>query len=267
MDAGGPVECPPPGHAPLGRVLLEQPEVFAYGSIQQVGHRCGVDSVAVLRFSQWLGYSGYRALQAAVRAALPCRPGTAPGRQPAPVAETVRRLEAVRAHHQGCLDQAHRQIQPADLDRAATLLLQARRALVTGAGMAAGVAGILGGLLRDAGVPADELAAPSAAPLAQAGPGDVVVGIDLDGLRDPHGALDCARLRGAATIEITAAVSPSHAACEGLTLVAQGSGPGRGISAVAALAVVEMIAAEVAGRAGRRCEPGQIVCRQPLPPR
>lgn len=245
LVGGGP-EGLPPRQQLLADALLEQPEVFAYGSVQQVARKFGVDSVSILRFAQSLGCSGYRALQARVRSALLLHPARPRLSTPAGTAATVRRLEAAGARHLTELRLVHRAIRPADLDRAVTLLVEARRVLVTGAGAGAALAGLLAALLAEAGVAAAEVLAPGAAPPAGPDAGDVVVGIDLG----PPGvgpALDEALAGGAATVAIAAA-GGARSSRWTLALCPAGRAQGLPLSPVAAVAVVELLAAEVAGR-------------------
>lgn len=242
---GGP-EGLPPRQQLLADALLEQPEVFAYGSVQQVARKFGVDSVSILRFAQSLGCSGYRALQARVRSALLLGPARPRRSTPAATAAAVRRLEAARARHLSELRLVHRGLRPADLDRAAALLVEARRVLVTGAGAgaASALAGLLCALLTEAGVSAAEI--PASGPAVPAGAGDVVVGIDL-GPPGVERALEAARAGGAATVAIAAA-GAARSSRWTVTLCAAARGPGLPLSPVAAAAVVELLAAEAAGR-------------------
>jgi DNA-binding MurR/RpiR family transcriptional regulator len=197
--------------------LLEQPQTFAFGSIRDLGRRFDVDATTVLRLAQALGYSGHQALRTAVRDAyLAAGPDGAP--------ERAARTETVRACHVDGLAQAHRCLGAADLERAAALLAEARPVLVAGTGVPAILAALLARLLRDAGVAARRRRAGT----VDAGAGGAFVAI--------------ASARGATTVTIAA--SPA----ETVSLVAPAGGAGLPFSTVAAVAVIELLAAAVAAR-------------------
>jgi DNA-binding MurR/RpiR family transcriptional regulator len=201
----------------LAMALLEQPQTFAFGSIRDLGRRFDVDATTVLRLAQTLGYSGHQALRAAVRDAY-----AAAG--PDGAQERAARTETVRACHVDGLAQAHRCLGAADLEHAAALLAAARSVLVAGDGVSGILAALLARLLRDAGVAACR----RRAGLADASTGGALVAI--------------ASARGATTMTIAA--SPAEA----VSLVAPAGGAGLPFSAVATIAVIELLVAEVAAR-------------------
>jgi len=204
----------PPKQERLARGLLDEPQAFAFGSIGELGWRFDVDATTILRLAQALGYSGHRALRAAVRAAyLEAAPEGTP--------ERAARSEAVRACHLDSLTQAHRRLGPADLDRAAAALAGAPPVLVAGDGVWAILALVFARLLRHAGVPAGCAPCPAAS-------GGTVVAI----------------AGGQEWTTITIAAAPA----EPIVLVVPAAGAGLAFSIVAAVAVMELVTAEVAAR-------------------
>src|SRR5262245_44716961 len=104
---------PPVGRGLLDRALAEQPEMFAYGSMEQVGRKFDVNPVALLRFAQEMGFSGYGALQAAVRQDYALH-GHAASVGP----DTVRRLDGVWSGHRDDIDRLHQGVRASELARA-----------------------------------------------------------------------------------------------------------------------------------------------------
>jgi len=248
----------PRGQRRLARALLEQPQAFAFGSIQELASRFDADLTTILRFAQALGYTGHRALQAAVRRAYLDQAGQPPpARRPA-AAGAVERAESVRARHLANLAQAHRRLRVADLERAAGLLAEARTVLVAADGAAETLAGLFAGLLRRVAVRAERLPAERldrAVRLAGVGGGDAVVGIGLRlPFRDVADALAAARRQGAATLAIAGASDGPLARQAALTLDAPALGAGLPCSVVATVAVMELVATEIAGRRPERVE-------------
>jgi DNA-binding MurR/RpiR family transcriptional regulator len=197
----------------LARGLLEEPQAFAFGTVDELGRRFDVDATTVLRLAQALGYSGHQALGAAVRAAY-LRDS------PEGARERAARSEAARACHVDNLTEAHRCLDVAHLERPVALLARARRVLVAGDGASAVLAVLFARLLCHAGVPA------ACGSGAAAGDADVAI----------------SWARAATTITITA--SPA----EPVALVVPAGGAGLPFSTVAAVAVMELLAAEVAAR-------------------
>jgi DNA-binding MurR/RpiR family transcriptional regulator len=246
--AGGRIEALPAEQRRLARALLEQPEVFAFGSIAQVERKFDVTSTTILRLAQALGHSGYQALQAAERERYLDGHGLRGGADPPVGAGTVRRLEAIRARHQAGLDRLHGSIRPQELGRAASLVLSGRRRLVANDGHGAGLpAALLAEHLREARLPAIPMVLDEAA-LHGVRLGDVVVAIEVCEGWALAGAVAGAVARGAAAIAITSSEEGPLARAADLRLVAPAQRTEQGLSVLPATAMVELLVAEIAAR-------------------
>jgi DNA-binding MurR/RpiR family transcriptional regulator len=236
----------------LARALLEQPHAFAFGSLRELGRRFDADATTILRFAQALGYSGYQALQASVRRAYLDRAGLPALPERVAAASTVERVEAVRMRHLANLAEANQRLGPADLERAAALLVGAGAVLVAGDGVSATLASLFATMLRRAALPAERLPPEGldrTLRLAHAGPGDAVVGIGLWlPFRGVAETLAAARRQGAATVAIAGSPGVPLAREADVALIAPALGAGLSFSMVATVAVMELLVAEIAGR-------------------
>ncbi len=234
----------PDAHHALDRALADEPEVFAYGSIDQVGRKFAVSPATILRFAQALGYSGYGALQAAVRKAC-----VAEGSRTAVGAETVERLDHAWSCHRDDVDRLHRAVQLSELHRAARLVFRARRRLVAGDGPTEDLAPLFASQLRHIQLPAYVLrASASGGPVVpgDVGPGDVVVavGVRAEAAVVARMLAGCGA-RGGSTIAIADAASGPVPGAAALTLVAPATAIGRMHSVVATAAMIELLMAEI----------------------
>jgi DNA-binding MurR/RpiR family transcriptional regulator len=228
----------------LERALADEPEVFAFGSLGQVGRKFDVTQATILRFAQAMGYSGYAALQEAVRRAYPERVGPIRVR-----AAAVRRLDSVSSRHRADVQQLHQTIRASEVGMAARLVLQARRRLATGAEAMGDMAPLLVAQLRHAELPAHVLR--SAGPGIPALPGDVgrgdvlvAVGVCARAAATAW-TLSEARTRGARTIAITDSPAGPVAAAATVTLVAPAAVVGSACSVVATAALIDLLMTEV----------------------
>jgi DNA-binding MurR/RpiR family transcriptional regulator len=244
--AGARIEALPAEQRRLARALLEQPEVFAFGSIAEVERKFDVTSTTILRLAQALGHSGYRALQAAERERYVDGRGLRGAPDPPVGAGTVRRLGAIRARHQAGLDRLHGSIRALDLRRAASLLLSGRRRLVVSDGHCPGLpAALLAEQLREARLPAIQLVLDEAA-LDGVRLGDVVVAIEVCEGWALAGAVAGAVARGAAAIAITSSEEGPLARAADLRLMAPAQHTDAGPSVLPAASMVELLVAEIA---------------------
>lgn len=158
-------------------VLLSDPQRAGYLSGADVAARAGVHQASATKFAQRLGYGGYpdlrRDLQQDLLASASER-----------ITRTVQEagdeslLEALVRHEMGPLADLPRQVAQDQLDRVASLLLQARRRYVFGRGNASVLADLLHRRMRRYGLLTSVLAASGrdlAEQLVALGEGDVVV--------------------------------------------------------------------------------------------
>lgn len=231
----------------LARTILETPELVALGSVRDLAAQLGMNNATIIRFAKTLGFSGYQAMQTAVREAYLARTGARPavsgGGEPA--GETGARQRAN-------LEQAHADLDRGRLDGIASALAGARRIVVcaTGSAVIPGMAlvrmlrhvGLRGELVEGAGV--DRIIA-----LRDVGPGDVVVVIGLWLAFDEQvRALQMAKSRGATTIVLIGSAASPLGRLADHALLAPAQGAALPLSVVATVAIVEIVAAHVAAR-------------------
>lgn len=152
LDGEEPDEGLSPAYRRILHFLRQELEEAVFLSGQEVARRVGIDASTLVRFSQSLGFSGYRALSEALRRHLMERM--------TPAARLMRLrsrtgpssadglLEAERA---SLLEMQHR-LDPALLERVADRLLGARRVFVFGEGPAGALVELLAFRLRRFGL-------------------------------------------------------------------------------------------------------------------
>jgi len=250
-----------PAERRVGQVILDDPELVAFGTVADLARRAETSGATVMRFAGRVGYRGFVGLQAAVQdeLALRLRPATERIRQPAPSDVAGRTLAVELENLQATLGRVDR----SQLDTAVALLAGRRTSvyLISGQaslGVATTMAGELG-MLR-AGV---ELVTGSsvavAAVLAHVAPGDVVVAIDLR--RYDRWVVDVvrtARAGGARVVAVTdSRLSPlAEGAAVAFAVSADGAGPFDSHIGVLALAnaIVNGVAARLRASATERLD-------------
>jgi DNA-binding MurR/RpiR family transcriptional regulator len=186
--------------------IEHNPKFAAFATAAELGSRAGVHPATVVRLAQHLGYAGFPQFQEAIR------------HRYLSSLDAVALLQAHAGEHHGdvvlaSLDQDIRNLSAtrSQLDRAAVrqaarLIVQARSALILGAGSHAGLALIFSHLCRFMGLPVDAEIRGSvslAARISALGPGDVVLGTAAWWVvQETREALAVARERGATTIAI-----------------------------------------------------------------
>jgi DNA-binding MurR/RpiR family transcriptional regulator len=197
----------PRKQAHLARALLDEPEVFAFGSIREVAARLDVNAATVLRFAQVLGYSGYQSLQAAVRQAYLKYAGLQPPAEQRLLMQAGSVLGHLRTHQRLDLDRLYEHLDEDELHALCDALETARRVLVCGEGASSTLATLFARLLQHVGIHAERLPAGGVdAPLGMLGLGteDLVLGVSLWlPFRSLVDTLRFAREAGARTVAIT----------------------------------------------------------------
>jgi DNA-binding MurR/RpiR family transcriptional regulator len=240
----------------LAQALLETPEMVMFGSVRELAAELDVNNATIIRFAQSLGYSGYQALQTAVRQAYLPRAGLQAPRDAAARSSPGSAVAATLAQHDANLHLARQGLLAADLDRICDVLIGARRVLVCASASPVVPAMLLVRLLRHVGL-RGELIPPDgvdrAIALYDVRADDVVVGIGFWlTFRGVVEALALGRRRGARTIAITGSkTSPLTRVADHL-LIAPAQGGALSFSAVATVAVVEGLIAHIAGRRPRQ---------------
>jgi DNA-binding MurR/RpiR family transcriptional regulator len=252
-----------PAERRVAEVVLEQPELVAFGTVARVAEKAGTSGASVLRLAARLGYQGFTDLQAAVRRAI--------GQQLRPAVE---RVHAAPAHPglgivgrtlEADLDNVQQTlggVSPGAFDRAVELLAQRQRSvrILAGdavAGVATQIAAGLDLLRPDVAVVSGSdvaVARQLAAAPREASP--VVVAIDLH--RYERWVVEHtgrAARGGADVIALTdSLLSPlASLALVSFTVRAEGAGPFD--SLVGLLALGNALVSGVAGRLRRSAAP------------
>jgi DNA-binding MurR/RpiR family transcriptional regulator len=258
-----------PAERRVGRVILDDPELVAFGTVAELAGRAGTSGATVVRFADRIGFHGFVGLQAAVRdeMARRLRPATERIRQPSPTDVPERtlavELENVRATLAG--------IDRAAFGRAVTLLADRRATVSVLSGHASlGVATTMAGELAMLRPGVQLVTGPPVAvgaALATVDKGEVVVAIDLP--RYDGWLLDAVRRVGSAEGRIVAVtdsrLSPlAEGAAAVLTVAADGAGPFDSHVGVLALtnALVNGVAAKLRASATRRLDRVEAAWRE-----
>lgn len=223
----------------LTQALLIEPEVFAFGSVREVADKYGVNAATVLRFSRSLGFSGYQALQEAVRLAYLRYSGIQ-----VPEVSADEGLGALHEHHHSNLDRAYEAA--GDLDAVCKVLLHARRVIVTGESISAALAQLFVRMLRFANLRAEFVSASGVdrtIGLSDLDSRDVVVGFGLWLQFKPTlETMAIAKRRGAVTVVIAGSASSPLARHAVYVLPAPAQGQALSFSVVPNVALMEIIA-------------------------
>jgi DNA-binding MurR/RpiR family transcriptional regulator len=240
----------------LAQVLLNTPEMIMFGSVRELASQLDVNNATIIRFAQSLGYSGYQALQSALRQAYLPRAGLQPPRDTSGLDNPESAAEATFAQHQANLQLAQQHLLNADFDAISELLMHARRIIVAASGSSVVPGMLMVRLLRHVGLRGElvsEGEVEREIALYDAGPEDVVIGIGFWlTYRGVVEALALARRQGAKTIAITGSpTSPLRQVADHL-LIAPAQGTAFSFSSVATIAVVEIIVSHIAARRPQR---------------
>ncbi|MGH2548767.1 MAG: MurR/RpiR family transcriptional regulator, partial [Thermomicrobiales bacterium] len=240
----------------LAQVLLNTPEMIMFGSVRELASQLDVNNATIIRFAQSLGYSGYQALQSALRQAYLPRAGLQPPRDTSGLDNPESAAEATFAQHQANLQLAQQHLLNADFGAISDLLVHARRIIVAASGSSVVPGMLMVRLLRHVGLRGElvsEGGVEREIALYDAGPEDVVIGIGFWlTYRGVVEALALARRQGAKTIAITGSpTSPLRQVADHL-LIAPAQGTAFSFSSVATIAVVEIIVSHIAARRPQR---------------
>jgi DNA-binding MurR/RpiR family transcriptional regulator len=239
----------------VAAIVADDPEAVAFGTVADVARRSGASGATVVRLAAKLGFDGFVELQAAVREEM--------ARRLRPASERIRRpragdvlgtaLAVELANVAGTLEGVDRTA----FDDAVRLLSRrgTERVIVLSGDASSGVASLFAdelSMLRPGVVPVGGSEVRVARLLADVGPADVVVALDL--ARYDRAVLDAAGRaagRGAAVVALTdSALSPlASAAAVSFTASVTGAGPFD--SHVGLLALANALLAGVAARLRR----------------
>ena len=244
-----------PAERRVAAVVADDPEAVAFGTVADVARRAGASGATVVRLAAKLGFDGFVELQAAVREEMArrLRPASERIRRPAAGDVLGTALAVEMANVAATLEGVDR----SSFELAIRLLTRRRseRVMVLSGDASSGVATLFAGelsMLRPGVVLVDGSEVRVARLLADAGPADVAVVLDL--ARYDRAVLDAAGRaagRGAALVALTdSALSPlASAAAVSFTASVTGAGPFD--SHVGLLALANALLAGVAARLRR----------------
>jgi DNA-binding MurR/RpiR family transcriptional regulator len=244
-----------PAERRVAAVVADDPEAVAFGTVADVARRAGASGATVVRLAAKLGFDGFVELQSAVREEMTrrLRPASERIRRPVPGDVLSTTLAVEMANVAGTLEGVDR----AAFAAAVGWLSRPRteRVLVLSGDASSGVATLFAAelsMLRPGVVLVAGSEVRVARLLADAGPADVVVAIDL--ARYDRAVLDAAGRATAAGAELLAltdsALSPL-ASVAAMSFTAAVSGAGPFDSHVGLLALANALLAGVAARRRR----------------
>jgi DNA-binding MurR/RpiR family transcriptional regulator len=246
-----------PAERRVAAVVADDPEAVAFGTVADVARRAGTSGATVVRLAAKLGFDGFVELQASVREELARRLRPASERIRRPAAGDV--LSTALAVEMANVAETVEGIDRARFDEAVGLLCDSvrrtGRVLVLAGDASSGIASLFAAelsMLRPGVVPVGGSEVRVARLLADAGPADVVVVIDL--ARYDRAVLDAAGRgvsRGAALIALTDSALSPLATGAAVSFTASVTGAGPFDSHVGLLALANALLGGVAARLRR----------------
>ena len=237
----------------LGNLLLERPELFAFGTLGALENRLGISRITIIRFAKRLGFEGYGPLQEAVREEYLRRVGfETPRNDMDKLFEGHRLQEQTSRQHAANLDATLASLDLGTIDDICRLLLGARRILISGSGSAEVVALLLARLLRHVGLRGELVTAGDVDRIIAVndlGERDVVVAVNLWlTFADTVRVVRLAKRLGAKTVGIVGSRASPIRTMVDHQLLAPAQGVVPRFSVLAAVAVVEILVAELASK-------------------
>lgn len=239
-----------PSFRRLGEFILNHELDAAFMTATELAEALDVDAATVVRFSQTVGYTGYRELAREIRRVV--KGDLTAAYASFPEAQTdAERLRALVENERHNLELANAQL----TDKAAEvvdLIARAKHVWVVGDATAAALASVFADLLRAAGISAMALDANPATVAREAlnwGANDLVIGIGMEGAGlDTAAVLRFAREKGAEVVVLsTSSVAPPAQVSERVILCPAGTPVG--LNSFASMAtMLSVIAQAVLGR-------------------
>lgn len=236
----------------LAHLIIDHPEIVAFGSAREVAARVHVNAATVVRFAQALGYSGFNALQSAVRRAYLQGAGLLAPRDRSTAEGPAGAVGAMRDVHLGNIARAYENLAAANVDAIADKIINARRLFVSADGSPEIVSALLLRLLRHVGlrgIPYSAAGADSVIDAQDWRDGDVLVVIGLWlTFRAPLDAIRRAKRAGVATIAITGSGGSPLSTAADHAIAVPTEGLSLPFSIVATAAVVEALITHIAAK-------------------
>lgn len=247
----------PPKQRRAARFILRDETAVAFLSANELADRVGVDPATIVRLSQRLGYRGYPHLQEAIRRRLPRYRSfvdklerSRPDLPPASV--LGRSLEQDREN----LARAYESVDPATFEAVVAALLDARRTVLAGGGVARPVVIFLASSLRMMGLDVRDTTAGSttlAQELALLAGDDLLLAVGFYRyLRETVEAIEAARRRGVRVVAVTDSPASPLVALSDLALCVPVDSTSHRISLVASMAIANALISALAAKARDR---------------
>jgi DNA-binding MurR/RpiR family transcriptional regulator len=236
----------------LAHLIIDHPELVAFSSVREVAARVHVNAATVVRFAQALGYSGFNALQSAVRRAYLHGAGLLAPRDRLTTEGPAGAVGAMRDVHLGNIARAYENLATADLEAISERITSARRTFVCADGSPEIVGGLLIRLLRHVGlrgIPYTAAGVDSVIDAQDWNADDVliVIGLWLT-FRAPLEAVLRAKRAGVTTIVITGSRGSPLASAADHSIVVPTEGVSLPFSMVGTVAVVEALLTHIAAK-------------------
>ena len=205
-----------PSFKRLADFILNNELDVAFMTATELANALGVDAATVVRFSQTLGYSGYRELAREIKRRVK-EDLTAAYADFSEAKTDAERLQALLEHQRHTLGMAVAQVSE-EAAQIVEMLIQAKRVWIVGEAMGVGLASIFVDHLRMAGINAAVLHADPARAafiVKDLGPDDLVVGLGITGTGvNTAAVLRAAQEKGAqiAAISVSLVTPPAQAA-------------------------------------------------------
>jgi DNA-binding MurR/RpiR family transcriptional regulator len=236
----------------LAHLIIDHPEIVAFGSAREVAARVHVNAATVVRFAQALGYTGFNALQSAVRRAYLHGAGLLAPRDRSTTEGPAGAVGAMRDVHLGNIARAYENLATADVDAIADKITNARRTFVCADGSPEIVGRLLIRLLRHVGLRGISYSAAGVDSVIDAQDWNsddvlIVIGFWLT-FRAPLEAVLRAKHAGVTTIAITGSGGSPLATAADYAVAVPTEGVSLPFSIVGTAAVVEALITHIAAK-------------------
>jgi DNA-binding MurR/RpiR family transcriptional regulator len=242
----------PPRQQSLAHLIVDHPEIVAFSSVREVAARVHVNAATVVRFAQGLGYTGFNALQGAVRRAYLHGAGLLAPRDPSTIEGPAGAVGAIRDVHLGNVSRAYENLNEADLEAIAEKITSARQIFVCANGSPEIIGGMLLRLFRHVGLKGRPYSAAGVDSIidAQDWSSDdvlIVIGLWLT-FRAPLDAVLRAKRAGVTTIALTGSRGSPLAAAADYAIAVPTEGVLLPFSTVGMAAIVEALITHIAAK-------------------
>lgn len=240
----------PPRQQALARLVAGNPEMVAFGSARELAARVNLNASTVVRFAQALGFSGFNALQSAVRHDYLQNAGLLAPRDRATLEGPAGAIGAIQNVHVNNITLAYDGLRSVDYGAISNRIITARKTFVCADGTPEMVAHLFVRLLKHVGLHAEFYPSSGIDSVIEARTWDandvlVIIGLWLT-FRSQVEALTRAREAGVTTIAITGTAGSVLADGADFSIVVPAGSVSLPFSIVATSAIVEALVSHIA---------------------